>query len=452
MAKFLCALLFISLFSGPLFAENLEKATAPSNKSQAITITWVDLAFINYVPIPNTRFADFSKTNFGGSIGLNFMICDLKPLWVFLNFMTDANLPNTNRMERLVDIGINIGLGWRFALIKDKFYLTPRISYGYMLHASYGSYFNEQRIYLISQNTFKRKYYNFSDQFMQYGAEFAVDISPGLNSGKVELFLSPEFIHFIEIHRQGLEVGYKLGVRFNVETNNSVDVRRAPTLEMKPVNIWGIFGHVYEKNTSEPLRGVEVIVTEAGNEKKAELATDGRGDFRIELKSDTDYRVVLKKRKYFTVQGAFTTKGKKPGWFDVHKFMSTEFQKVEVGTTIDFGNIYYDSGSSYIRPGIYPELDKIVQFLSDNPTIVVELSAHTDALGDARQNMILSQKRAQSAVDYLIKKGIKAERITAKGYGKTKIKNRCVDGVACSAEEHKVNRRTEIRVLRITQE
>lgn len=186
--------------------------------------------------------------------------------------------------------------------------------------------------------------------------------------------------------------------------------------------------------------------------KKEEMATNSKGDFRMQLKPYAYYEVMLKKRKYFTVRGTFTTRGRMPGWFDVNKFMRTEFQKVVIGATLEFGNIYYDSGSWYIRPDVAPELDKIVQFLNDNPAIIVELGAHTDSMGDADQNMVLSQKRAQSAVDYLIKRGIKAQRISAKGYGETKIKNRCTDGVVCSAQEHQVNRRTEIKVTKITSE
>ncbi len=529
-------IIILCLSSTQLMAENPDKAKS-IEKNSPFKITWVDFAFVNYIPVPTTRFADFSKGNFGGSVGLNFMAGNIKPLWIFVNIMADANLSNTNRMDRLIDMGISAGLGWRVNLVKDRFYFTPRISYGYMLHASYGTYFNDQRIYLLSINTLtlKKKNYYFSDQYLQLGLEFAVDVTPSSQRPKCELFFAPEFIHFIEKRRQGLEVGYKLGFRINVETEAGFDttkekkvhqqtilagraidaetgrvlplvapaitggkanktalaagetfsfivdtnndytlsaeyegyepvireVKRAVitpnartsiTLAMKQARVWGIFGHVFEKETSDPLKNVEVFVTETATGTKNELMTDGKGGFRKQLKPYTDYEVMLKKRKYFTVRGTFTTRGRMPGWFDVKKFMRTEFQKVVVGATLEFGNIYYDSGSWYIRPDVAPELDKIAQFLNDNPTIVVELGAHTDSMGDAGQNMTLSQKRAQSAVDYLIKKGIKAKRISAKGYGETKIKNRCTDGVACTPENHQVNRRTEIKVMNITRD
>jgi len=526
--------LIIILVAMPVFSQNPEKQKNPEPRTQAFKVTWVDFAFNNYVPIPDTRFADFSKINFGGSIGVNFMVANVRPLWLFINLMTDYNLSNTKRMDRLIDMGASLGLGWRFSLVKERFYFTPRVSYGYMLHYSYGNYFNDQRIYVIGLNSLKKRSFYFSDQYLEYGLEFAVDVTPPSGRTKCELFLTPEFIHFIEKRRQGLEAGYKIGFRINVESDGAapaameikvaqptilagraVDAETGRALPLAAVTItggkasktdpapgeyfaftvdpekdyvlnaefdgyepaardmkrdainsgkrnpadilmklsrkWGIFGHVFEKESNDPLGNVEVLVTDAAGGRSV-MNTDRKGDFRMELKPNTDYEVMLKKRRYFTVRGSFSTKGRMPGWFDVKKFMRTEFQKVVVGATVEFGSIHYDSGSWYIRPDVVPALDKIVQFLSDNPTIVVELGAHTDSMGDAGQNMVLSQKRAQSAVDYLIKKGIKTERISARGYGETKIKNRCVKGVACSGMEHQENRRTEIKVMKITRE
>ena len=163
----------------------------------------------------------------------------------------------------------------------------------------------------------------------------------------------------------------------------------------------------------------------------------------------SDYDVLLKKKGYFTIRGSFTSRGKLPGWFDVDKFMKTAFQKAIEGATIEFGNVNYDSGSWYIRPVMTPELNKIVIFLNDNPSIDVEIGAHTDSLGNPNDNIILSQKRAKGVVDYLVGKGIPAARLTWKGYGATQIKNRCEAGVPCRDEEHRINRRTEIKVLKI---
>ena len=89
--------------------------------------------------------------------------------------------------------------------------------------------------------------------------------------------------------------------------------------------------------------------------------------------------------------------------------------------------------------------------MNDNPSVTIELSSHTDSRGDDNFNMELSQKRAQSAVDYIISRGVGLDRIIARGYGEEKIKNKCTDGVPCSEAEHKVNRRTEIKVVAINE-
>lgn len=91
--------------------------------------------------------------------------------------------------------------------------------------------------------------------------------------------------------------------------------------------------------------------------------------------------------------------------------------------------------------------DRLYQLMVQKPLIRIEINSHTDARGSDEANMDLSQRRAQSVVDYLISKGIKRERLVARGYGETQLKNRCRDGVECTEEEHAKNRRTEFRVL-----
>jgi peptidoglycan-associated lipoprotein len=94
--------------------------------------------------------------------------------------------------------------------------------------------------------------------------------------------------------------------------------------------------------------------------------------------------------------------------------------KKEKGITLVIDNIYYDFDKADIRPDAAIELYKIVEFMSNNPDIKVELSSHTDSRGSALYNRKLAQRRADSAVAYIIKKGIAKERITAKGYGEDK--------------------------------
>ena len=111
-------------------------------------------------------------------------------------------------------------------------------------------------------------------------------------------------------------------------------------------------------------------------------------------------------------------------------------------------NIYYDFDKWNIRPDAAVELDKLVGVLKENPTIWIILGSHTDSRGNDAYNQRLSQNRAESAVEYIINRGRDKNRITAKGYGETRLLNRCSNGVKCSIAEHQLNRRTEFTIVK----
>ncbi len=129
-----------------------------------------------------------------------------------------------------------------------------------------------------------------------------------------------------------------------------------------------------------------------------------------------------------------------------------DMEKVRLDKRIGLQNIYYDYDKWDIRPDAAVELDKAVRLMMDNPTISVELGSHTDARGGDSYNLELSQKRAESAVGYIVSEGVSNNRISAKGYGETEISNRCKNGVTCSEEEHQANRRTELRITGISKD
>jgi outer membrane protein OmpA-like peptidoglycan-associated protein len=116
---------------------------------------------------------------------------------------------------------------------------------------------------------------------------------------------------------------------------------------------------------------------------------------------------------------------------------------------VKLNNIYYNFDKWSIRPDAAKELNKVASFMTNMNNINVELRSHTDARGKAVYNQWLSQKRANSAVDYLKKTGIASSRLTAVGLGETELLNRCTSGVKCTLKEHQVNRRTEFKVIKI---
>ncbi|MES2139210.1 MAG: OmpA family protein [Bacteroidota bacterium] len=111
-------------------------------------------------------------------------------------------------------------------------------------------------------------------------------------------------------------------------------------------------------------------------------------------------------------------------------------------------NIYYEYSKYEVTPEASKILYKVIDIMEKDPQLVIEISAHTDSRSSSETNMKRSEQRANAAVDYILKNGISKDRISGKGYGESKLINRCVDGVECTEEEHAKNRRTEFKVSR----
>jgi outer membrane protein OmpA-like peptidoglycan-associated protein len=127
----------------------------------------------------------------------------------------------------------------------------------------------------------------------------------------------------------------------------------------------------------------------------------------------------------------------------VHNFSKSTEKEINI---VQY--IYYDVGKWDISPAASLKFDQIAQIMKDNPNLKLEVGSHTDSNGDDASNMKLSEKRAQTAVAYLVSKGVPAARLVGKGYGETRLINRCKNGVDCFDEEHAQNRRTEFRFIK----
>jgi outer membrane protein OmpA-like peptidoglycan-associated protein len=137
---------------------------------------------------------------------------------------------------------------------------------------------------------------------------------------------------------------------------------------------------------------------------------------------------------------------------DFNKLSAYNPEKSNYKTSVKDGlfieSLYYDLGKYDLKAEASAQLDKVVTLLTAYPSILIELNSHTDSRSDASFNLQLSQKRADVAVAYIVSKGGDAQRIIGHGFGETDLTNRCKDFVPCSEEEHRQNRRTEIRVTR----
>ncbi|MDD4143727.1 MAG: OmpA family protein, partial [Prolixibacteraceae bacterium] len=171
--------------------------------------------------------------------------------------------------------------------------------------------------------------------------------------------------------------------------------------------------------------------------------TGNDGIIRRDLEKDFDYTAASALDGYMNESISFTTKGKP---FGILKEV-IEIEKVEIGQKFEMKNIYYEFDKWDILPESEIELDKLVKVMKDNPSWKVELGSHTDSRGTNAYNEDLSQKRSDSAVRYIVSKGIAQSRIIAKGYGESQLVNHCSDGVNCTEEQHRMNRRTEFTIL-----
>ena len=228
----------------------------------------------------------------------------------------------------------------------------------------------------------------------------------------------------------------------------------------KPLE-FALIGVVTNKETGEPLADVTVTLGNNCENDPITATTDQAGNYKFILDQDCCFRVKAEKENYLAdnIKKNICTKGKKVSEVFVQDLMLTPYVEDPnmifadgnganaTSTTFIIEHVYYDFDKYYIREESFTPLDEIVQIMTDNPTIIVEIGSHTDARGSDRYNKYLSKKRAKSVVDYLIAKGIETNRLTYVGYGETQPTNDCINEIQCDEEDHQRNRRTEFRVV-----
>jgi peptidoglycan-associated lipoprotein len=236
------------------------------------------------------------------------------------------------------------------------------------------------------------------------------------------------------------------------------------TFEMPPL-LFSITGLVKDEKSGQPVQGatVQLIASDGAN---MQTETGNAGDFKFSLRPEVDYIFLASKRGFLNGKEKETTRGQDKS----REFMAT-ILVTPIDRPIDLPNIFYDFGKWDLRPESMVSLDKLVETLNDNPNVTIELMSHTDSRDTEEYNMDLSQKRAQSVVNYLIGKGIASDRLTARGYGEaspkvvdavimeeapflrsgTTLNEQYINSLASDEQKeiaHQINRRTEFRVLR----
>jgi peptidoglycan-associated lipoprotein len=240
------------------------------------------------------------------------------------------------------------------------------------------------------------------------------------------------------------------------------------TFELPPLR-FNLTGLVKDEKTGAVIAGsiIQLIASDASN-LQAETGTIG--DFKFTLKPDVDYIFLASKNGYLNGKEKETTKGQVKS----RDFMVT-ILLTAIDKPIELPNIFYDFGKWDLRPESMVSLDKLVETLADNPKVTIELMSHTDSRDTEEYNQDLSQKRAQSVVQYLIEKGVEPERLSPRGYGEsspkvvdatiasqstflkigTTLTEQYINTLANEEQKeiaHQINRRTEFRVMRTNYE
>jgi OmpA-OmpF porin, OOP family len=217
----------------------------------------------------------------------------------------------------------------------------------------------------------------------------------------------------------------------------------------KPNPVVLVDGNVYNKKTNEPL-GASLIYetlpdgTEAGNGVSSPID----GAFKIVLPYDKNYLIRASADKFFAISENLNLDSLvKAGYKEIHK--NLYLVPIEIGQIVRLNNVFFDFDKWDLRPESFVELDRVVKLLKENPTIEIEMSAHTDSHGTDEYNFKLSDNRARSCMEYILSKGVDPKQIISHGYGESMpvAPNSNADG-SDNPEGRQLNRRVEFKILK----
>ena len=245
-------------------------------------------------------------------------------------------------------------------------------------------------------------------------------------------------ISFLNPKRQILQTNEDklIAANENVEKETVLDT----TYKLKTIRLTIVKGQVTDANTKATLEATIEIVDNQKNQVIYNASSNSKtGKYLVSLPSGKNYGLVVKKDGYI-----FHSEN-----FDLHQTSSYQevlkdiaLQPVDVGSKVVLNNIFFDFGIATLKSESTPELERIISFMKDYPTLKIEVSGHTDNVGADAFNQKLSESRAKAVIDYLISKGVDATRLEYKGYGMQKpvAPNDTEEGRA-------QNRRVEFKIL-----
>lgn len=205
-----------------------------------------------------------------------------------------------------------------------------------------------------------------------------------------------------------------------------------------------IKGTIIDCETKGPLKGATVSLSDSLNNDK--ILLDASGEYSFRLNTPRPLKLIAEKEGYFTKTISYSYDDLARS--DTLLNPGICLTPLVINKPITLSDIYYEFNSAELNDTSKNSLNELVKIMNDNAKITIELSAHTDNIGSDEYNMELSQRRAQSCVDYLISEGISSSRISAKGYGESMpIAPNTIKGKD-NPEGRQLNRRTEFKVVK----
>lgn len=225
---------------------------------------------------------------------------------------------------------------------------------------------------------------------------------------------------------------------------------------LQPRNCLALTGVIKNSQTNSLIANAKVHVKNECNNTEEIIISNANGIFEYCLEIGCDYTIVSEKKGYAQASTEISTvkiRGNRS--LDIEMRMTPTgkeqlSQPLQAGSVIVLENIYYDFNKYTIRSSENQELESLARVMIQNPGMEIELASYTDSRGDSQYNLELSLKRAEAAKVFLMNQKVDGSRIKAFGFGESKLRNHCEDGVECTEEQHAYNRRTEVTITRMT--
>lgn len=230
---------------------------------------------------------------------------------------------------------------------------------------------------------------------------------------------------------------------------------RPVEVALQPSNCLALTGIAISDKFNQTIPNARVKIVNQCTGKTDMVNTNVEGKFEYCLEIGCDFSIVAEKDGYTQAISDISTvkiRGNRSVNIELKMNSTSDLvlrKPIREGTVIILQNIYYDFNKSFIRTGSDADLEALAKLMKQYPSMEIELIAHTDSRGNETYNLALSLKRAESAKQFLVSRGIESKRIKAFGYGEAKLRNHCKDDVDCTEKEHEYNRRTEVLITRV---